>query len=92
MCAFDQSSRLGKGQTSHAPERLLSAAAYVGDVSVVESLLAQGVDVNAGSNVFGKPLFAAASASHLDIDRLLLAEVRTLTVVPIPERRTMNGS
>lgn len=71
---YEQSSRLGKGQTSHAPEHLLSAAAYVGDVAVVEGLLAQGVVyVNAGSNVFGKPLFAAASAGHLDIVRLLLA-------------------
>ncbi|KAL2007052.1 hypothetical protein VTN00DRAFT_8490 [Thermoascus crustaceus] len=73
LYAFDQSSRLGIGQTSHAPEHLLSAAAYVGDVSVVESLLARGVDVNAGNNVFGKPLFAAASAGNLDVVRLLLA-------------------
>ncbi|KAL1984028.1 hypothetical protein VTN96DRAFT_9625 [Rasamsonia emersonii] len=70
---FEQSILLGKGQTSDAPEHLLSPAAYVGDVSLVEGLLAQGVDVNAGSNVFGKPLFAAASAGHLDIVRLLLA-------------------
>ena len=87
---FQQSSCLGKGQTSCAPEHLLSAAAYVGNISLVEALLAHGVKVNTGSNVFGKPLFAAALAGHLAIVRLLLARGADADDGAYPELRMIN--
>lgn len=60
------------GQKSDAPEHVLSTAAYLGDISLVEHLLEQGVDVNARSNIFGPPLRNAALRGHLEIARLLL--------------------
>lgn len=62
----------GVGQTSDASEHLLSAAAYIGDMSTVGRLLAEGIDVNEGSNVFGKPLWAAACNGQHEIVRCLL--------------------
>lgn len=70
--SFDQSMRYGAGQTSDAPEHILSAAAYMGNISLVKNLLVQGVDVNNSSNTFGRPLKNAALKGHLEIARLLL--------------------
>lgn len=70
--SFDQSMRHGVGQTSDALEHILSAAAYLGDILLVEHLLIQGVDANSGSNIFGRSLQNAALRGHLDIVRLLL--------------------
>lgn len=69
---FSQSMRTGVGQESDAPEHVLSAAAYLGDISLVQYLLAQGVDVNVRSNIFGPPLRNVALKGHLEIARLLL--------------------
>lgn len=69
---FDQSFRHGVGQRSDAAEHILSAAAYLGDISLVDHLLAQDVDVNLRSNVFGQPLRNAALKGHLEIVQLLL--------------------
>lgn len=70
--SFDQSFRYGLGQRSDAAGHILSAAAYLGNISLVDYLLAQGVDVNYRSNVFGQPLCNAALKSHLEIFQLLL--------------------
>ena len=70
--SFDQSFRYGLGQRSDAAGHILSAAAYLGNISLVDYLLAQGVDVNYRSNVFGQPLRNAALKSHLEIFQLLL--------------------
>lgn len=70
---FDRSMRLGDGQTCDALEHVLSAAAYLGNISLVEHLLEQeGVDLNARSNIFGPPLRNAALKGHFEIVRLLL--------------------
>lgn len=69
---FDQSFRYGVGQRSDAAELILAAAAYLGDISLVDHLLAQDVDVNFRSNVFGQPLGNAALKGHLEIVQLLL--------------------
>ena len=70
---FDRSMRLGKGQTSDKMEHVLSVAAYIGKISLVEHLLEQpGVDLNVRSNVFGPPLRNAALKGHVDIVKLLL--------------------
>ncbi|OJJ79298.1 ankyrin repeat domain-containing protein [Aspergillus glaucus CBS 516.65] len=64
--------RHGVGQTSDSPEHILSSAAYLGDISLVEHLLVQGVDVNVRSNIFGFPLQNAASKGHLELVQFLL--------------------
>lgn len=69
---FAQSMRTGSGQQSDAPEHVLSVAAYLGDVSLVENHLAQGVDLKVRSNIFGPPLRNAALGGHLEILRALL--------------------
>ena len=70
---FDRSMRLGDGQAWDAPEHVLSAAAYLGNIPLVEGLLDQGVvDLNARSNVFGPPLRNAALRGHFEVVRLLL--------------------
>lgn len=70
---FDCSMRMGIGQTYDVLEHILSAAAYIGDLSLVEHLLGRdGVDLNARSNVFGPPLRYAALKGHFEIVRLLL--------------------
>lgn len=57
---------------SDGPEHLLSVAAYLGSMCVVEHVLSQGANANSGSNVFGKPLVNAALKGHLDVVRLLV--------------------
>lgn len=69
---FAQSMRTGSGQQSDAPEHVISVAAYLGDISLVEHLLAKGGDVKVRSNIFGPPLRNAALGGHLEIVRLLL--------------------
>lgn len=50
----------------------LTALAYLGDISRVKALLDAGVDANAGSQVMGKPLQAAAARGYTEIVVLLL--------------------
>ena len=50
----------------------LTALAYLGDISRLRFLIDAGVDINAGSQVMGKPLQAAAARGHTEIGRLLL--------------------
>jgi len=69
---YSQSMRAESGQRDDALEHVLSAAAYLEDMSLVGHLLTQGVDVNARSNIFGPPLRNAALRGHLEIVRLLL--------------------
>lgn len=65
--------RLNGGQTWDAMEHLLSAAAYIGNVSLVEHLLGQkDVDLNFRSDIFGSPLRNAALKRHFEIVKLLL--------------------
>lgn len=64
----------GYSQASDAPVHLLSAAAYLGDLSLVSGLLHSlpDMDVNTLSDIFGKPLLNAARMGHRDVVRLLL--------------------
>lgn len=71
FCDFVQSMRQGVSG-SEGLEHLLSAAAYLGDMSVVERVLSQGANANKGSNIFGNPLTNAALKGHLDVVRLLV--------------------
>lgn len=60
-----------------APEHLLSAAASVGNLSLVEHLLEQEPDsfnVSKESDVFGTPLWNASRNGHLEAVRLLLSK------------------
>jgi hypothetical protein len=50
----------------------LQVAAYHGDRRVVETLLRNGADPNAGSPCYDPALYAAAYAGHTDIVRLLI--------------------
>lgn len=60
------------GQPSDARERL-PVAVNAGDLALVKRVVeAEGVDVNACSVVFKRPLFNAASQGHLEIVRYLL--------------------
>lgn len=60
------------GQPSDAREHL-PVAVNAGDLALVKRLVeAEGVDVNACSVVFKRPLFNAASQGHLEIVRYLL--------------------
>lgn len=60
-------------QRSDAQEHLLSAAANIGDLALVQHLI-KSVDVNIGSYVFGKPLLNAAWKGHLETVQFLLIE------------------
>lgn len=50
----------------------LTALSFLGDLSRLKNLISTGVDVNAGSQVIGKPLQAAAARGHTEIGILLL--------------------
>ncbi|CEN60229.1 hypothetical protein ASPCAL02670 [Aspergillus calidoustus] len=65
--------KTGHDQPSNAPTHRLSAAACVGDPALVQSLLEEGVDVNAQSDVFDSALVNAARWGHLLLVRLLIA-------------------
>lgn len=57
------------GEMSH---HTLAAAAYTGNLTIVQQCLNQGCDPNVGSECFGRPLPMAASGGHFDIVKLLL--------------------
>ncbi|ODM19179.1 hypothetical protein SI65_05796 [Aspergillus cristatus] len=60
-------------QRSDAQEHLLSAAANIGDLALVQHL-AKSVNVKTGSYIFRKLLLNAAWKGHLEIVRFLLTE------------------
>lgn len=51
---------------------ILTALAYLGDISRLKPLIDAGVDVNAEGLTMGKPLQAAAAKGHIEIVSLLL--------------------
>lgn len=62
------------GQPSYAQEHLLVVAVNLGNLSLVRHLVeSEGIDANARSDVFKKPLFNAASQGHLEIVQYLLS-------------------
>jgi len=79
-------------QRSDAQEHLLSAAADIGDLALVQHL-AKSVNVNIGSYVFGKPLLNAAWKGHLKIVQFLLTEGADAEdgVQPQTEQDSRNG-
>lgn len=52
---------------------ILAAAAFLGKLDVVASLLSKGMDVDKNSSYFGFPLRAAAERGQVEVVRLLLA-------------------
>ena len=58
--------------TSSRPEDLFFAAARRGDVTALQALLAEGVDVNTQDGKGFTALILAAYDDHLDATRLLL--------------------
>ncbi|RDW81611.1 ankyrin repeat domain-containing protein [Aspergillus mulundensis] len=64
--------RRGGDQTSDSTEHRLSAAACIGNLSLIQTLIDEGADVNAPSDIFGTPLLNAAREGHLPVIRLLL--------------------
>ncbi|KAL3444821.1 ankyrin repeat-containing domain protein [Aspergillus insuetus] len=62
----------GLGQSSNAAEHRLCAAAYLGNMTLAQSLLSQGVDINEESDIFGLPLLSAAYGGHLKLVLFLL--------------------
>ncbi|MCJ1224601.1 hypothetical protein MMC12_001246 [Toensbergia leucococca] len=64
----------GNGYLEGQSEHLLTAVAYVGDVSLLKKLLNQGTSIHDKSEYFGTPLQVAASRGHYDIVLLLLEE------------------
>ena len=62
-------------KTSVTAKRLidtLAAAAYIGRIAKVRSMMDEGIDKSAESEYFGTPLEAAASGGHIEIVLLLL--------------------
>ncbi|KAJ0417819.1 ankyrin repeat-containing domain protein [Aspergillus carlsbadensis] len=64
--------REGLGQRSDFSVHHLCAAACVGDVELIQSLLLNGADVNATSDIFGSPLLNAARGGHIPAVLFLL--------------------
>ncbi|CEL01023.1 hypothetical protein ASPCAL00615 [Aspergillus calidoustus] len=64
--------RDGLHQSSDSPQHRLCAAACIGDVGLIQSLLLNGADVNAKSDIFGSPLLNAARGGHATIVGFLL--------------------
>ncbi|KAL4937048.1 hypothetical protein BDV06DRAFT_227328 [Aspergillus oleicola] len=64
----------GRDQTSDAKEHRLSAAACIGNISLVESALQEGANICGESHIFGTPLVNAARGGHIEILRFLLAK------------------
>ncbi|KAL2782769.1 hypothetical protein BJX66DRAFT_345536 [Aspergillus keveii] len=62
----------GLGQSSNAAEHRLCAAAYLGNMTLTQSLLSQGVDINGESDIFGLPLLSAAYGGHMELVLFLL--------------------
>ncbi|KAJ0420824.1 ankyrin repeat-containing domain protein [Aspergillus carlsbadensis] len=63
----------GLDQDSNALVHRFSAAACIGDLALVQTLLDKGVDVNGRSDVFDTALVNAARWGHLPVVNLLLA-------------------
>ena len=61
-------------QSSDAAEHLFSTTAYLGNLSLVKTLIEQGADVNAQSDIFGTPLVNAARQGHLTLVQFLLSK------------------
>jgi ankyrin repeat protein len=62
----------GLDQASDASVHRLSAAAHLGNMALVQTLLDQGADVNEESHVLGRPLTGAAYGGHLSVVQLLV--------------------
>lgn len=58
--------------SSSDSSHIIAAAAFLGKLDVVASLLRKGVDVNTSSAYFGFPLRAAAGRGHVEVVRFLL--------------------
>ncbi|KAL4879754.1 ankyrin repeat-containing domain protein [Aspergillus karnatakaensis] len=72
-CNFTETQkRQGEEQASDAPEHRLCAAACIGRLDLVQSLVDQGVDVNVESDIYGAPLWCAARGGHLPVVQWLL--------------------
>ncbi|KAL3455326.1 ankyrin repeat-containing domain protein [Aspergillus heterothallicus] len=59
-------------QSSDSIQHQLCAAACIGNLGLVRSLLLNGADVNAKSDIFGSPLLNAAREGHTAIVQFLL--------------------
>ncbi|KAL2860988.1 ankyrin repeat domain-containing protein [Aspergillus lucknowensis] len=68
----DDQKRMGHGQRSDAPAHRLCSAICISDISLVRSLLDEGIDVNGKSDIFGSPLTCAARGGHLQAAQLLI--------------------
>ncbi|KAF9885858.1 hypothetical protein FE257_012330 [Aspergillus nanangensis] len=66
--------REGGMQTSDALEHRLSAAACLGDLSLVKTLIADGANVNGQSDILGTPLANASLEGHSTVVQFLLNE------------------
>ena len=66
MCTI----KISSSDSSH----ILAAAAFLGKLDVVASLLRKGVDVDTNSAYFGFPLRAAAGRGNVEVVRLLLEQ------------------
>ena len=64
----------GRTQSTDDLMNLLTAAAFLGNLSMVKSLLSRGANVNSRSEYFGAPLQAAIDQGHYDIVLLLLEQ------------------
>ena len=62
----------GQTQTTHGTDDLLTAAALLGNIKVLEAVLFTGVEITSVSKYLGTPLQAAAAQGHLEMVLYLL--------------------